>query len=154
MKSKFNWTPENIETLKQLAADGLSCSLIGEQLGLTKNAVVGKLHRLGIKYREVKVDKRTPKTSMAIYPKTTNSCVVAGNDPLRLRLQRELQDSAQPSAYSDTSLRPPQRTQHSFGTILIHRHNKFKPGSDQLYADLAKAAANTLVLQKKLAREA
>jgi hypothetical protein len=42
----------------------------------------------------------------------------------------------------------------NFGTILIHSHNKFKPGASELYADLAKAAANTLKLQKKLSKEA
>lgn len=130
MKSRFNWTPESVETLKKLAADGWSCSLIGDELGgVTKNAVVGKLHRLGIKFKETKLVKSQFK-----------------NEPVV--------NTAKSPKRPEQSKRPQQHTQHSFGTILIHSHNKFKPGSDQLYADLAKAAANTLVLQKKLAKEA
>lgn len=45
-----NWTPERIERLKQLHADGYSGSQIAAALGgLTRNAVIGKAHRLGLK---------------------------------------------------------------------------------------------------------
>ena len=44
------WTDERIEKLKVLAAQGLSMSQIAKQLGggLSRNAVTGKLHRLGL----------------------------------------------------------------------------------------------------------
>lgn len=42
----FDWTEESIETLKDLWAKGLSTSKIAEALGTTKNAVIGKSHRL------------------------------------------------------------------------------------------------------------
>jgi len=40
------WTPERVEQLGTLWAEGLSTAEIGRRLGLTKNAVVGKAHRL------------------------------------------------------------------------------------------------------------
>jgi GcrA cell cycle regulator len=42
------WTPENIERLKSLDAQGYSTSLIAERFGVTRNAVIGKMHRLGM----------------------------------------------------------------------------------------------------------
>ncbi|MGY6628048.1 MAG: GcrA family cell cycle regulator [Oceanicaulis sp.] len=46
------WTEERVETLKKLWADGLSASQIAKQLGgVTRNAVIGKVHRLGLSGR-------------------------------------------------------------------------------------------------------
>lgn len=44
------WTDERIEQLKALHAEGLSANEIAKRLcrGLTRNAVIGKLHRLGL----------------------------------------------------------------------------------------------------------
>ncbi len=40
------WTDEMIETLKELWDQGVSTGEIGKRLGVTKNSVVGKVHRL------------------------------------------------------------------------------------------------------------
>ena len=46
------WTDERVELLKKLWADGLSASQIaGELGGMTRNAVIGKVHRLGLSGR-------------------------------------------------------------------------------------------------------
>ena len=45
------WTPERIETLGRLWDEGLSTAEIGRRLGLSKNAVIGKAHRLALKPR-------------------------------------------------------------------------------------------------------
>jgi len=43
------WTDERIDTLKKLWTEGLSASQIAKQLGsVTRNAVIGKIHRLGL----------------------------------------------------------------------------------------------------------
>lgn len=44
------WTDDRIEQLKKLLLDGLSCSRIAVELGgeITRNAVIGKIHRLGL----------------------------------------------------------------------------------------------------------
>src|SRR2546423_14227141 len=42
------WTDERVELLKKLWAEGLSASQIAAELGgITRNAVIGKVHRLG-----------------------------------------------------------------------------------------------------------
>ncbi len=44
------WTDERIDHLKKLCAEGKSASQIaGELGGVTRNAVIGKLHRLGLR---------------------------------------------------------------------------------------------------------
>jgi GcrA cell cycle regulator len=46
------WTDERVELLKKLWSDGLSASQIAAQLGgVTRNAVIGKVHRLGLSGR-------------------------------------------------------------------------------------------------------
>jgi GcrA cell cycle regulator len=48
----MGWTDERVETLKKLWLDGLSASQIAGQLGgVTRNAVIGKVHRLGLSGR-------------------------------------------------------------------------------------------------------
>ena len=44
----MEWTDELIARLKELWEQGLSTAEIGRQLSITKNAVVGKAHRLGL----------------------------------------------------------------------------------------------------------
>ena len=48
----MSWTDERVELLKKLWAEGLSASQIANQLGgVTRNAVIGKVHRLGLSGR-------------------------------------------------------------------------------------------------------
>ena len=46
------WTEDRVEVLTKLWAEGLSASQIAKQLGgVTRNAVIGKVHRLGLSGR-------------------------------------------------------------------------------------------------------
>ena len=48
----MGWTDERVELLKKLWQDGLSASQLAKQLGgVTRNAVIGKVHRLGLSGR-------------------------------------------------------------------------------------------------------
>ena len=48
----MGWTDERVDSLKRLWLDGLSASQIAKQLGgVTRNAVIGKVHRLGLSGR-------------------------------------------------------------------------------------------------------
>lgn len=45
----MNWTDERVEKLKKLWSEGLSASQIASQLGgVSRNAVIGKVHRLSL----------------------------------------------------------------------------------------------------------
>lgn len=57
------WTDARVDLLKALWADGLSASVIAAQLGeVTRNAVIGKVHRLGIQGRAA--TRRQPRRTM------------------------------------------------------------------------------------------
>lgn len=48
----MTWTPERVEALQALWKDGLSASQIAAELGgVTRNAVISKVHRLGVSER-------------------------------------------------------------------------------------------------------
>ena len=48
----MTWNDERVDVLKKLWADGLSASQIASRLGgVTRNAVIGKVHRLGLSGR-------------------------------------------------------------------------------------------------------
>ncbi|EKF20150.1 GcrA family cell cycle regulator [Nitratireductor pacificus] len=56
----MNWTDERVETLKKLWAEGLSASQIAAQLGgVSRNAVIGKVHRLKLSSRGRATSQRT-----------------------------------------------------------------------------------------------
>lgn len=48
----MSWTDERVETLKRMWGEGQSASQIAKELGgVTRNAVIGKVHRLGLSNR-------------------------------------------------------------------------------------------------------
>jgi GcrA cell cycle regulator len=49
----MSWTDDRVEQLKKMWLDGLSASQIANELanGITRNAVIGKVHRLGLSGR-------------------------------------------------------------------------------------------------------
>ena len=47
------WTPERIEALTRLWEEGVTTDEIGRRIGVTKNAVIGKVHRIGLTPRVI-----------------------------------------------------------------------------------------------------
>ncbi|SNY91787.1 Global cell cycle regulator GcrA [Cohaesibacter sp. ES.047] len=63
----MSWTDERVELLKKLWSEGLSASQVAAELGgVTRNAVIGKVHRLGLSGRA----KTTTTPPRARRPKT------------------------------------------------------------------------------------
>ncbi len=62
-QEKMPWTEERVETLKKLWADGLSASQIAARLGMgvTRNAVIGKVHRLNLAGRATQPRNTAPR---------------------------------------------------------------------------------------------
>ena len=79
------WTEERVEVLKKLWTEGHSASQIANQLGgVTRNAVIGKVHRLGLSGRTTpsRPVKRPPRLSRP-KPRPQTEPVSAGNDAPR-----------------------------------------------------------------------
>ena len=71
----MTWTDERVEQLKKLWSDGLSASQIAAELGgITRNAVIGKVHRLGLSGRTKAPSASAPRPRK---PRTTHMLRVA-----------------------------------------------------------------------------
>ena len=81
MKEESGWTEERLETLKILWNEGLSISQIGQKLGVTRNAVAGKAHRIGLPKRQSPIS-----VSGAPARKKTKKTEDVSELPLRLAL--------------------------------------------------------------------
>lgn len=58
----MNWTDDRVELLKKLWADGLSASQIAAELGgISRNSVIGKVHRLGLSGRAKSAPNAVPR---------------------------------------------------------------------------------------------
>ena len=62
----MSWTDERVEQLKSLWTEGLSASQIARALGgVTRNAVIGKVHRLGLAGRATPTRSDRPRLPSA-----------------------------------------------------------------------------------------
>ncbi|MGE0740425.1 MAG: GcrA family cell cycle regulator [Hyphomonadaceae bacterium] len=76
----MGWTEERVALLRKLWAEGLSASQIAKQLGqVTRNAVIGKVHRLGL------AGRATPSRPAKRPVRTARPRVIGPSAP-RLRL--------------------------------------------------------------------
>lgn len=67
----MSWTDERVEMLKKLWAEGLSASQIAGRIGgVSRNAVIGKVHRLGLSGRATTSRMRSmrPRTRVVQFP--------------------------------------------------------------------------------------
>ena len=64
--TQANWSDDRVEQLKTLWTEGLSASQIARALGgVTRNAVIGKVHRLGLAGRASPSRSERPRLPMA-----------------------------------------------------------------------------------------
>jgi GcrA cell cycle regulator len=110
------WTDQRVELLKKLWAEGLSASQIAAEIGnVTRNAVIGKVHRLGLSGRAKTPPKanavspaqarprkpgRTPSAPAPIAPETPTNVVVA---PIVQR-QPMIEARADPTAHDELAI--------------------------------------------------
>jgi GcrA cell cycle regulator len=65
----MSWTDERVEMLKKMWGEGQSASQIAKELGgVTRNAVIGKVHRLGLSNRAATTAKPEAKVKTAPKP--------------------------------------------------------------------------------------
>ena len=90
----MSWTDDRIATLKQLWNGGHSATIIAAKLGdTTRNAVIGKVHRLGLEGRATTSCCRRAARSRSVSPAQSRSR--KGRSPsrsLRLRASRPIRN--------------------------------------------------------------
>ena len=65
------WTDQMVEDLKIMWQQGLTTAEIGKRLGVSKNSIVGKVHRLGLSGRPSPIKKKEDKSSTPVENKKT-----------------------------------------------------------------------------------
>jgi GcrA cell cycle regulator len=105
----MGWTDERVSTLTKLWTEGLSASQIAKQLGgVTRNAVIGKVHRLGLAGRATP-SRPAKRPRPAARPRATTGQQIA---PLRPR------PTAPPTLTLVSNLAPLKRDDGSVTTVL------------------------------------
>ena len=70
----MGWTEERVSELKKLWAEGHSASQIAKRLGsVTRNAVIGKVHRLKLSGRAKPASRRSDRPRAAAKPPNRTS---------------------------------------------------------------------------------
>ena len=91
MSTNASWSSERVELLKQFFQAGLTCAQIAREIGVTRNAVIGKMSRLGLsrpkdvigrQLRRAKALAR-PKTARAWRPKRSRLNIFAQQEMLK-----------------------------------------------------------------------
>lgn len=80
----MSWTDERVELLKRLWSEGLSASQIAGRLGsVTRNAVIGKVHRLGLSGRATtsRMKSHRPRPRMANAKRPVKPRFAQGGNP-------------------------------------------------------------------------
>jgi GcrA cell cycle regulator len=82
----MSWTDERVELLKKLWTEGLSASQIAAQLGgVTRNAVIGKVHRLNLSGRAKPASSTPrPRKMRSSSPHRPSRSYVSGNTALKV----------------------------------------------------------------------
>ncbi len=120
----MSWTPERIDELTRLWESGQSASAIGKLLGVSKNAVVGKAHRMKLQARPSPIKrgdeggasnsaasaktagKQSSAGAKAARPASTAAAAGKGaakNEPLQTVISAALAAKSAGSGNSDTS---------------------------------------------------
>lgn len=97
----MSWTDERVETLKRMWAEGQSASQIAKELGgVTRNAVIGKVHRLGLSNRVE--GEEQPAAPAAPEPQPAAEPIVAAAPVEAPRVE----DEPEPEPEADTAAAP------------------------------------------------
>ena len=124
------WNDERVELLKKLWAEGLSASQIAGRLGgVTRNAVIGKVHRLGLSGRATtsRMKSHRPRARASAKRNGKSRFGSVGNPALRALYHQD----AQPFTPAVEELVIPEKERKSIQT-LTENHCRWPIGDPQM----------------------
>jgi GcrA cell cycle regulator len=117
----MSWTDERIERLKELWSQGVTASQIADELGgVSRNAVIGKAHRLGLQSRPSPVKPNEPEPTPRAPEKAPAEARATPSAPepqpaTKPEPSRAAQPAAAPAAAPAAVASPPQPQIRSIG---------------------------------------
>lgn len=141
----MSWTEERIDTLKKMWDSGMTATQIAEELGgVSRNAVIGKAHRLGLQSRPSPVKPNEPKAEAAApAPKPAPAAAPAPKAPVAAAPQAPAEPASAPTAAPEPRPEPSAPVLRSVGPGGFLRQN---PGEQA--APIAPAPPRRLVPAK------
>jgi GcrA cell cycle regulator len=101
----MSWTEERIEHLKKMWHDGATASQIADELGgVSRNAVIGKAHRLGLEQRPSPVKPGEEKEARKAAP------TAAAPKPAAPKAESPHPAASEPAAAAPAQSHPPRRS--------------------------------------------
>jgi GcrA cell cycle regulator len=120
------WTDERVELLKKLWSEGLSASQIAGRLGgVTRNAVIGKVHRLGLSGRATSSRSSVPRPRRTQAPRQNRAPSITfgtrGNVALKPTYQEDYEAAPAPATVEELVI-----PLHERATILTLKESMCK----------------------------
>lgn len=123
----MSWTDERVETLKKMWTEGQSASQIAKELGgVTRNAVIGKVHRLGLSNRADEIEDIAPKAEAPkAEPKVeTAKGDAAKADPVKPEMAKATavkSDAPEDEARDEDAVKPSLRVETAIAPIPMRK---------------------------------
>jgi len=131
----MSWTDERVELLKKMWGEGQSASQIAKELGgVTRNAVIGKVHRLGLSNRATGATAKTeakekpaaakPKPEPKQSPKTEAARPATPQDRKPIHARKQIIPAGQPL--------PPQPSANEISPEALAKVNEVEKKSKKI----------------------
>ena len=149
----MSWTPERVEILKNMWSEGQSASQIAGALGeVTRNAVIGKVHRLGLSNRG-NTAKKEPQLSETIEnPKNKKNSKDYRNDlneSNKSSITKDVKQAASELIKKDTRKQPFQSTNKSI-IFTANQPLPPQPSTSEISEETLKSVKSLEQKSKKL----
>ena len=99
------WTDEMVESLKKMWEEGLSTGEIGRRLGVSKNSIVGKVHRLQLVARPSPIKKKDDNSSPSA-KKDKTTAKTQTKEPVKQIKESTSKQSAKPTEKIQPEVKP------------------------------------------------
>lgn len=86
MSASVQWNEKRLEKLKKLWELGLPISQIGEKLGVSRNAIAGKVHRMGLPKRQSPIANNGNKSGASTARRKPEAMPILNRSDLPLKL--------------------------------------------------------------------
>lgn len=96
------WTDEMVEDLKKMWKEGLTTGEIGKRLNVSKNSIVGKVHRLGLSGRPSPIKKKDDEPVAPKAPKAKPAKAKAESKPAEKKALSPAKETAVTSKPAET----------------------------------------------------
>lgn len=116
------WTDEMVDQLRAMWKEGLTTGEIGKRLGVSKNSIVGKVHRLGLSGRPSPIKKKEDsevETEISAKPAkeaAKEKTVKEKNEPKPVKIEK--------NAAKEPAAQPKTETKSEVQTVPHHHNGK------------------------------